>query len=704
MARVGEIISERQRQAAQQAAGSSIRIGGPPPAEEDRGAYIQEPADLTPEPGMLPQYPEDMRPQDSDPNGRPVNLDAERESQLASPRAARITEKDIPRFEQVLRKYQAAKTETTERIKRAETWWRGENTYAERKNTQIGKDGGFTAKSGWLRNLIISKQADAMANFPEPVLLPREEDDQEQARRLSKIIPCVLERNNFEKTYDSAQWQKGKTGTGLYKVFWDATKEHGLGDIAVEKINLLNVFTEPGVADIQKSEYLYHVEEVNRERLKRDYPGITERLSTAESGTDQFAEQAKRDSSDYVRVVEVYYHKGDRLHYCKYITGAILESTENSSELSERGLYDHGLYPFVFDPLLPVENSPYGYGYVDLAENPQTYIDLLKTAMLKNAMVGTMPRFFMHDNEGINEQQFLDLSNPIVRVPGSLDANNIKDIPYRSLDGNYINILNETISELRETSGNTESANGVASGGVTAASGIAALQEAAGKTSRLATMGSYRAYGEIVNLCIELIRQFYDLPRQFQIIGKSGAEEYIEFQRAEIAEREIGVDAEGQTQYRLPVFDIKIRAQKKNTYARVAQNELAIQFYGMGIFDPQNVDKALMMLEMMDFDGKDELRQKLQRQGTLYDKMLDYMQIALGYAMQHDTPERVQQLSQDIMMATGGSGAVMAPAKLPTVAGEDKQESSITQNAREQANAAAEVGGGRAIAERGTAG
>ena len=57
--------------------------------------------------------------------------------------------------------------------------------------------------------------------------------------------------------------------------------------------------------------------------------------------------------------------------------------------------------------------------------------------------------------------------------------------------------------------------------------------------------------------------------------------------------------------FRLPVFDIKVTAQKKNVYTKVSQNELALQFFQLGFFNPQMTDQTLMCLEMMDFDGKD---------------------------------------------------------------------------------------------------
>ena len=62
-------------------------------------------------------------------------------------------------------------------------------------------------------------------------------------------------------------------------------------------------------------------------------------------------------------------------------------------------------------------------------------------------------------------------------------------------------------------------ANGGTASGVTAATAIAALQEAGGKLSRNMIDDGYEAFSDVVTLVIELIRQFYQLPRQFRLLG-----------------------------------------------------------------------------------------------------------------------------------------------------------------------------------------
>ena len=575
------------------------------------------------------------------------------------PMVQAIGPEQLKKFTQVLEKYKAGKSQTEQRILASENWWKLRNTIEEQKASHIGGDG-FKSVSGWLHNVIVSKHADAMESYPEPNILPREESDREEAQRLSDIIPCILEQNSFEETYSDAMWQKLKTGTGVYKVVWDSSKLGGLGDISVVQVNLLNIYWEPGITDIQKSRYVFHTELMDKDVLEEMYPQLQGKIKGNGFMSTKFLYDDHVDTENKHTVIEVYYHKyvngKNTLQYCKYVGDQVLQATENDPKMAMVGLYEHGKFPYVFDALFPIEGSPCGYGYVDICRNPQTEIDLLKTSFVKNAMVGATPRYWSRGDGSVNEEEFLNLSKPIVHA-NNVSEDALRRIEHTPLDGMYVNVLDRTIQELRETSGNTETSTGNAGSGVTAASAIAALQEASGKGSRDSTQASYRAYMLIVEQCIELIRQFYDLPRQFRIIGEYGMQKFISYTNAGIQPQHQGTDFGEDMGYRLPVFDIKTSAQKRNTYTRVAQNELAIQFFQMGFFNPQMVDQALMCLDMMDFDDKDSIMQKVAKNGGLFQKLLQYMQLALTFA-QAVQPQMAETIAQDIMNTMNGGGAV----------------------------------------------
>ena len=615
----------------------------------------------------------------------------------AMPKALPIGEQQLLDFTKILGEYDKGLKQTKSRIISSENWWKLRNESEEEKQSEV-KESGFKSKSGWLHNVLVSKHADAMEAYPEPNILPREEGDKAEAKMLTSIIPCIFEQNHFEKTYSDNMWQKVKFGTGVYKVVWDSSKLNGLGDIGIECANILNLYWEPGITDIQKSRYFFHTELVDKDILRQTYPDLLQdKLKGKTFLSSTFNYDDTVDTSNKSTVIDVYYHKmingKNTLQYCKYVDDVVLFATENEIQpitdqmgqpikppMAQTGLYDHCLYPYIFDALYPIEGSPCGYGFVDITRNPQTEIDIMKTAFVKNTKIGAEPRYFAQEGTGVNEEEFLDTSKPIIHCKGTIDKERLIPVDYKPIDGSYLNMLNSTIQELRETSGNTETANGVSNSGVTAASAIAALQQASGKGSRDSTSSAYRAFGQLIEICIELIRQFYDQPRNFRILGQYGAQEFVTgYTNAGLQPQQQGNDFAVDMGMRMPLFDVKISAQKKNAYTKMAQNEMAIQFFSMGFFNPQNTDQTLMCLDMMEFDGKDGLMQKIAQNGTMFQKLVQYMQMALLLA-QESHPEMVQGISNDIVQTMGGQPIQQASA-MPNQA---QKEDTRVSNARKQ--------------------
>jgi hypothetical protein len=260
-------------------------------------------------------------------------------------------------------------------------------------------------------------------------------------------------------------------------------------------------------------------------------------------------------------------------------------------------------------------------------KSPQLYIDKLSQAILENTIMSARPRFFAKKNVGINLEQFLDWSNPIVDVEGDISEERLQPIVIPTINSNVLNVLQMKIDELKETSSNRDVSQGSSSGGVTAAAAIAALQEAGNKTSRDMITSSYRSYTKECYLAIELIRQFYDEPRSFCITGDTGRNEYITYSNATLMGQPIGPAYAGQNpmEYagavRKPVFDIIVKPQKRSPYSKMSQNELAKEMYQMGFFNPQLAEQSLTALELMDFDVEEKVRDRVQQGATLMNQM-----------------------------------------------------------------------------------
>lgn len=595
-----------------------------------------------------------------------------------------------------LQKYKAGKANLEARVTASENWWRLKSWQQIRR----GNPEDDKWASAWLFNVIMGKHADAVAAYPAPAVRPREPDDRGEAQRLSSILPVILEQNDFEEVYSDSQWTKLKQGTLIWHVGWDSTKLNGIGDIAVNAVDILSFFWEPGVNDIQKSKNVFVTELVDNDILTAKFPELEGKLKSNGNIMSQYNTDDAVPTDGKSMVVDWYYRKWQNgrnvLHFCKFVGDTVLRATENEqtganggAPMAQTGLYDDGNYPFVVDALFPVEGSIAGYGYIDIGKSTQEQIDRMNQAIVKNAIMAASPRWFRRNDGSVNEQEFADWTKPFVHVDGNLGQDSLLQIQVNPLNANYITILQNKIEELKWTTGNTDVNNGATSSGVTAASAIAALQEASGRSSKDSTKSAYRAYARLIRMVIERIRQFYDLPRQFRIIGQRGAEEFVQYSNRGLQMQPLfGADGQ-QDGLRKPVFDIEVSAQKASEYTAMAQNELALQFFQLGFFNPQMTDQALATLDMMDFDGKDSVVQKIQENADLAERLAQWQQMALAVADRYD-PTLGQALAEQVL-AEGGQ-AVQAPQneKLAEISTGEAQEPTNVQNAREQAQKAAQ--------------
>nr|DAF33438.1 MAG TPA: Portal protein [Caudoviricetes sp.] len=636
-----------------------------------------------------------------------------------------IGQKEITEAVGILLKYKEGKVNLENRIIENEQWWKRRHWDKLRKNEEIAP------ASAWLFNCIMSKYADYMDAYPEPNILPREEGDKQEAKILTSIVPVVLEQNGFYKVYSNKSWKILKDGSAIYGIFWDGQKLNGLGDISIKNVDFLNLFWEPGIVDIQDSDNVFHVNLISNKKLETMYPELKGKLGNGTMTKAEYLYDDNVDVTDKSLLVEWYYKKWQNghsvLHYVKFAGDTILYATENDTErptmdveqeminpetgetminpetgeplyetvqeetgeesMAERGWYDHGMYPFVVETMFPVEGSLCGFSYIDICKEPQKYIDMLDQAVLKNALMNAMPRYFSKQTSTINETEFLDWTKPIVHVGGDISDLGIRKIDAPDMNGSAMTKINDKINEMKETTGNTDVARGNVGGGITSGSAISALQESAGKTSRSQNKMAYQAYSEVITMIIELIRQFYDVPRQFRILGKKG-NEYVTYSNENLKPQAQGNEFDVDDGYRLPVFDVEVSAQKQNPYSKNSQNELALNLYGAGFFSPQNADIALACLDVMDFAHKTDVVSKIEGNAQLYNENIQLKQQLIQMAAMIDS-EKGTTMAANLQQAF--ESEQLPNPQRSNIQLEEDSEHPFNERSREQANAATQV-------------
>lgn len=631
--------------------------------------------------------------------------------QQSAPTKPHFTPDKVSEVLQILHEYKDGKTTVDMKATENQEWWRLRHWNVIQGKTEAGK-AKVEVGSAWAVNSILNKHADFMDSFPKANVLAREADDEEEAQILSKILPAIEEHTNAEQVYNTAGYDFLIDGTAITSVLWDPMAHDGMGDIKKTNVDIHNVFWQPGIEDIQQSKYFFDVSVADVNDVKLQYPDIADRIGGGKQGfITEYIHDDNINHQNDIEIINCYYKKLEMrpvlinidpqtvaqhlvpreiLHMAIIIGDQCVFCSEDNPEYQD-GFYKHGKYPYVFRKCFPVKDSPCGFGYLDIMKYPQRDIDKLDQAIMKNTMMKAKPRWWVKKNADINKEAFADWNEEIVEVGSGDLGSAVQQMDVDTLPAIVETHLEAKIDELKEISGNRDFSQGSTASGVTAASAIAALQEAGSKLSRDINKAMYRGSREEYYLEIELIRQFYTEPRTFRIDDGTGRYEYMDYSNVNIAPQDI-TTPEG-TRHKKSIFDLEVSAEKQSPFSRASQNETAKELYQMGLFAPDNATSALVCLDMMEFEGKEKIKQQIQQNDTFMQQFQQMQQLIIQLS-----PEAAVQMGlvdpNQVMMAQNANSGVLGVSEEGTA--EDRAAKKTTNTdrldrARETARSASEV-------------
>lgn len=642
---------------------------------------------------------------------RPKEQTEQTEPQQSAPTEPHFTSDKVSEVLQILHEYKDGKTTVDMKATENQEWWRLRHWNVIQGKTEAGK-AKVEVGSAWAVNSILNKHADFMDSFPKANVLAREADDEEEAQILSKILPAIEEHTDAEQVYNTAGYDFLIDGTAITSVLWDPMAHDGMGDIKKTNVDIHNVFWQPGIEDIQQSKYFFDVSVADVNDVKLQYPDIADRIGGGKQGfITEYIHDDNINHQNDIEIINCYYKKLEMrpvlinidpqtvaqhlvpreiLHMAIIIGDQCVFCSEDNPEYQD-GFYKHGKYPYVFRKCFPVKDSPCGFGYLDIMKYPQRDIDKLDQAIMKNTMMKAKPRWWVKKNADINKEAFADWNEEIVEVGSGDLGSAVQQMDVDTLPAIVETHLEAKIDELKEISGNRDFSQGSTASGVTAASAIAALQEAGSKLSRDINKAMYRGSREEYYLEIELIRQFYTEPRTFRIDDGSGRYEYMDYSNVNIAPQDI-TTPEG-TRHKKSIFDLEVSAEKQSPFSRASQNETAKELYQMGLFAPDNATSALVCLDMMEFEGKEKIKQQIQQNDTFMQQFQQMQQLIIQLS-----PEAAVQMGlvdpNQVMMAQNANNGDTGVSEEGTA--EDRAAKKTTNTdrldrARETARSASEV-------------
>ena len=562
---------------------------------------------------------------------------------------SKISKEFLTKALSALSRYKGDKEVLNQRVRENDYW------YKARYGKLIDfKDGDTRPATAFIFSAIENKYADAIDNYPQPNILEREPSDKDISEILSKIVPVQLDISDFKTAYKQNWRRKLKHGTGIYGIFYNGN------DIVINSLSILNVYCDMHLQSVQDSQFLFITNAIDNEVLKEKYPKYKD-MFNGSTTIETF--DGTHEMVDRTEIIDCYYKKQGKLHCMKLCNNEIISATEEMDGY-EDGLYRHGQYPVVFDVLYPEEDCPFGFGIIDIAKNPQVYIDKMDGAIIKNAVLSSKIRLLVSDGGNVNEDELLNMDSDIVHVAGNVGSESIKELKVSGIGDGITSYRAKKIDELKEVVGNRDFQQGGTSGGVTAASAISVLQEAGNKLSRVSIDDAYDSYKKIIKLMIELMREFFTEKRVYRITNDRGETQYPEFS-ANMMYRETQQEGSDVLDGLLPdtwkakepiEFDVSIVPQKQNPFQREANNSTVMQLWQAGLFNPQVIDLSVIALQAMHFDGKDKIVEQLKE---YQQNALNQQKIASGELV--PVEETIAQLQQQ--EAAGGAGDELVPVE-----------------------------------------
>jgi hypothetical protein len=557
----------------------------------------------------------------------------------------KIKDIDVKKYIDAFTEYRTARETYDMKIIENENWFRQQYW-----QYLIDKTDGNEPTSGTLLNAILNKHADLMDNQPAPVFLAREKNDEEEAERLTKVVPVIMQNANWDDVYDKYCMYKIKQGIGCLSVTWDDTLENGLGDIVINYLDILRIYWEPNCTNLQDSRYVFVTSLIDTDILKEQYPDKLTESAETYGGQDAvqiktYEGQDQTILANKTLVIDCYERTTAEdgrqiVHLTKIANDVVLESSITNTDTAQTGIYAHGRYPFIIDQYISLEGTLEGMGLIDMNKNNQGYVDKLDTLSLNNSIVASKQRWLTKEDGGVNPDDIIDLSKDVIVSSTTVDDSAIRPFQANPLPDIVTKIRQDKIQEMKELSGNRDFNQGGTTGGVTAFGAIAALQEAGNKTTRDLVKSNYRTFKKLVTLIVELIREFYSEDRQFRITGDDGKPKYITFNNQNMINQITNMDEayltdemgnqipnpEWEPEYRKPVYDIEIIPQKENPFNTISHNQMMLDLFERGVFNPEAAIPATLLLENMIFDGKEKLLLKVKENGEMYNQMMQMQQ------------------------------------------------------------------------------
>ena len=454
-----------------------------------------------------------------------------------------------------------------------------------------------------IQSTVENLKAELLDRVPQATILPESPAESEVARVIEAIIRQNHDADGYIKEYRKLVHDLLVGGYCVQEVGYDNSLNAGLGGAFIRHVDARSILFDPQATDAQESRAVFKISLKTREYIESRFPKAAPFLTADAFGTPDAVEDGilHGDRNGAMLFLEYWWREYDAeteqssVHMAQIAGNQVLS---DSRDIKSDGLFGHGMYPFVITTMFVRKGSCLGLGLVDMFETQQRYADKLDQIVLKNALMASHNKLLVTEASGFDTEDLRDWSKEVHRGESLGGVTWFSTPPLPAYIIGYINAIREGI---KQESGANDFSRGTASGGITAASAIAAMQEMSNKRARMIARMLHESFRDAVRFEIEVEREFNFFTRRVNVTIDGETKERT-FESAMLVKRAPGNVV-------LPIeFYISVKAQQETKYSAMSQNELALRMLQSGMMTPAQA------VELMVFEGKDQLLKQFREQ------------------------------------------------------------------------------------------
>lgn len=381
-------------------------------------------------------------------------------------------------------------------------------------------------------------------NKPQIAIVPREPSDDRVADVLRAIVEWLWEENDCDVKLPATMLNTLIFGNGFWKILWNPSLRKGMGDIQIVDVDPTCMFFDPSAKDIADSEYIYHVEQMSLERVKKLWPekGAEVEAKVRENDIVVFRPQGNQKGGPTNGVKAVPTTTGnDVWNYSSSSLDRQGPAPKDSATVGERWRFDQEskrwertvvandvvleppqltdfeMAPFVHFADYKTNWSIWATGEIQLVESLQYEINKRRGMIVDILRYCASPVLVYDPGAGVDLENVEVIPGTSLAVEGGPQGASWL-IPQMDLSGLF-NVNDRDKVDMNDVLGSVESVMGRAPTGIEAGIALEQLAEQANVRLRLKVRNMEAAIRRAGKIVISFIQKHYTSERIFRVVG-----------------------------------------------------------------------------------------------------------------------------------------------------------------------------------------